>query len=1114
MNNARYFGIQEVRATFLRRTHHTAFRGVLLVLLAFLLVCWPLAPHERTAAQAQSTSGGELTLLNSSPTTLDPARASDSDSSRYTVEIFSGLVAVDRQLQVVPDLAESWEIGENGTRYTFKLRANAKFHNGRGVTAEDFKYSLERAADPRTGSLTADTYLGDIRGVKEKLAGLAGEVEGVKVISREVLQIDLVAPRFYFLSKLTYPTAFVVAKENVESGENWADRPIGTGPFKLKEWRKEQSIVLERNDDYYLEPAKLDRVRFLLSGGPTMALYQSNEIDLANVGISALEQLQNPSHPLNKELVSTTALDTWYIGFNTAMPPFDDPKVRQAFSHAIDRDQIINVVLKRSVERANGIVPPSMPGYSSAVRGLDFDPDHARQLVQESKYQDDFPPVTFTVPGGGPAADPVSGALVEQWKANLGIDIDVQQVAWETFLSELKPNPLQGKKNKFQMYQLGWSADYPDPQNFLDPMFHSASFGNNEAYSNPEVDQLLEQARAEGDVEQRNHFYRQAEQIVVDDAPWLPLYHGKAYQLVKPWIKDYAPRPMTVAQFRFVYRDSSWFSTPTAPADGEVLPGLRAALSWSSPAGSTHSRIQVRPELPSAPGLPRLAGFEFIRRGVNSLVIEPPNIEEDSFFLVPGMTYVWRVQSSSSPTPVRAGDPSWGPWSEWRTFRTPLPPGSGIEVVFPASGETVTTDPKVLHWRSDNRTIFMYQVQVSPDPAFGAQGPIAPVWNNIVHGGRSLPLNSWTTPRLRPTTTYHWRVRPWAPGENTTAWSDTWTFTTTHVPVVPLPMGKIVYSAIQGANADIHVINTNGSQTRLTSGGANLSPVWSPDGTKIVFLSREAQTLRLEVMNADGTGRTTLTHAVPPSFTSPPAWSPDGGKIAFLSRSNNIHLISADGSEETALTSNGRAAFPAWSPDGTRIAYLSSESASAPAEVYIRSADGTAEVRVTTGARASSAPSWSPDGSRIAFSGGLNLTVRTSRNDIYTVNADGSDLKNLTSAVLGGVHLSPVWSPEGGTIAFFSVSASSPSAGIFLALDLVTPDGSAVGVSTSDGDPTFGLLILSGIFKPVWAPNGQYLVLPEGAGADVDLYLVNLDGSSRQNITNRPGISAFPAWTQ
>ena len=209
-----------------------------LYLPLILIICFSIALS--LLGSGCISQGDTLRLFGSSPSTLDPAMARESTSLEYIVEIFSGLVCFDPDLKITPDIAESWDITGNGTIYTFHLRQGVEFHSGRNVTANDFKYSLERVCDPATGSQTAETYLGDIVGVKEKLQGKANEVSGIKVLDDYTLQITIDAPKEYFLAKLTYPTAFVVDKANVEMGSDWWRMPNGTGPFKLKQWKAEQ----------------------------------------------------------------------------------------------------------------------------------------------------------------------------------------------------------------------------------------------------------------------------------------------------------------------------------------------------------------------------------------------------------------------------------------------------------------------------------------------------------------------------------------------------------------------------------------------------------------------------------------------------------------------------------------------------------------------------------------------------------------------------------------------------------------------------------------------------------------------------------------------------------
>jgi oligopeptide transport system substrate-binding protein len=496
--------------------------------------------------------GATLNLVGSDPPTLDPHLCQDSTSSEYITEIFSGLVTLNPELEVVPDIAERWEVSEDGTVYTFYLRDDVKFHDGKAVTARDFKYSLERACDPWTGSAAADTYLGDIVGTKEKLYGLADEISGVQVVDDHTLQITIDAPKSYFLGKMTQPTAFVVDKNNVESGgRTWTDKPNGTGPFTLKEYRFGREIILARNDLYYGEPKpSVEQVNFVLAGGSAMTMYENGELEAVPVGLNDIERVTDPTNPLNKELTIAPTMSTQYLGLNVKQPPFDDVKVRQAFNYALDKQRIMDVIYKKTVPAATGLVPPTMPDYHNEdLKVLSYDPDKALELIAESKYGDvaDLPEITLYVTGAGGATSRMIEAIVGMYKENLGVDIAIQQTEWATFLSDLYQ-----EESPYQMYSVGWIADYPDPENFLDVLFHSEKTENHTRYSNPRVDELLEKARIEQDPEERLQLYQEAEQIIINDAPWVPLFYNVDYWLTKPYVKGMIYPPMVLPRLQYV----------------------------------------------------------------------------------------------------------------------------------------------------------------------------------------------------------------------------------------------------------------------------------------------------------------------------------------------------------------------------------------------------------------------------------------------------------------------------------------------------------------------------------------------------------------------------------
>jgi len=527
--------------------------GLVLLLVALLLIsaCSPVKAAQ-SASQSLSLKKvpgapeeATLNLFDVGPQTLDPALAREVTSMNYICEIFSGLVSFDPKLNLIPDIASRWEVSEDGRTYIFFLRRGVRFHNGREVKAQDFKYSLERACDPRTGSRTAATYLGDIVGAMEKLAGRAREVRGIKVLDDYTLQITIDAPKVYFLQKLAHPCAYVVDRENVESGADWWRHPNGTGPFKLKKWEKDKLLILERNDSYYGQLPELKQVVFKLWGGVPMMLYEKGEIDLTHVPGVAIERVLDPTNPLHRELVEVPQLSLWYLGFNCARPPFDDPKVRQAFSLAVDKDKIIRLVLKGMVKRADGILPPGLPGYNPDLIGLTYDPERAKQLLQESKYGEDLPPLILTTAGRGELSN-LDGALVDMWRRNLGVEVKVRQLEPEKYAYVLR-------EEKDHMFELGWVADYPDPQNFLDVLFHSGAEENIGEYHNPRVDALLEQAWAERDGKARLALYRQAEELLVQDAACLPLFFDVDYVLVKPYVKGFVGTPMPIPWLKYIW---------------------------------------------------------------------------------------------------------------------------------------------------------------------------------------------------------------------------------------------------------------------------------------------------------------------------------------------------------------------------------------------------------------------------------------------------------------------------------------------------------------------------------------------------------------------------------
>ncbi len=490
-----------------------------------------------------------LVLAGSEPLTLDPA-LTHFGSSGMIGDLFSGLVVFDPQMNVKPALAQGWDVNEDGTVYTFHLNPLARFHNGRPVTADDVLFSWERAARPETNSETVSVYMGDIVGLLNFHAGDADSIEGVRVIDRHTLEVRIDGSKPYFLAKLTYPVSWVVDRDQV-GFPNWADHPNGTGPFRHVQHLEETFFLLERNPFYYGEAPHLDFVAYQIYAGYTQSLYQTGDVDFTGLTRDQLERAEDPRDGLYGTVVSETGLCTSYVTFNTTSPPFDDPLVRKAFVYAVDRERYVEALTNGEAVVGRGLLPPGMPGVSEDVQPPVYDPDLARDYLSRSDYYapGKVPPeIVWTLGSSSGYYSSAAAFLVDTWKDVLGVDIQVEGIDWLSYYDQVDAG------NYGHLLLEGWCADYPDPENFLDVLFHSASPQNHAYYNDPEYDDLIEAARTEKSLEHRLELYRQAEQYLLDAAPVLVLSHSSPYYGVwKPYVFGYVPTPIDVPQNHMIW---------------------------------------------------------------------------------------------------------------------------------------------------------------------------------------------------------------------------------------------------------------------------------------------------------------------------------------------------------------------------------------------------------------------------------------------------------------------------------------------------------------------------------------------------------------------------------
>ncbi len=484
---------------------------------------------------SQSATKGKENVFRYSivvkPTTLDPALVQDGDTIDLVQQVFEGLTAWGEDNTPVPNLAEEWSVSPDGTVYTFKLKKGVKFHTGREVKAADFKYAIERATDPKMKSATVMTYLNDVVGVKEMNEGKATEVSGVKVIDDYTLELKIDKPRPYFLGKLTYPVSFAVDKDVAKMATEITTVDLmkcGTGPYMADSYQNEQLFVLVANKDYHGGAPAIEKIERAVVSDPAtrIAKFKAGELDLIQLerqDVPAMEK--DPAMKAQLKYHNRPAI--WYVAFNVKeVPAFANKKVRLAFAMAINKDRIVNQVLGGVNQVANGIVPPGVPGSRPELKGIAFDPAAAKAMLSESGVGT-MPAIDMYFRAERPDIRLVVESIQADLKQNLGVTVNAKPLQWAAYLDR------HNKKN-LPFFHMRWAADYLDPQNFLSLMLATDGAENKTYYSNAAFDALCAAADVELDATKRAQMYQKAEDIVLEDVAWIPIYYQRDAELVSP----------------------------------------------------------------------------------------------------------------------------------------------------------------------------------------------------------------------------------------------------------------------------------------------------------------------------------------------------------------------------------------------------------------------------------------------------------------------------------------------------------------------------------------------------------------------------------------------------
>ena len=472
--------------------------------------------------------------LANNPATLDPAFVSDIYSRTVVTQISKGLVQFDTHLNPIPAIAEFWEASRDGRIWTFTLRQGVQFHHGREVTAQDFVYSFTRLLSPKALGPVTD-FLRQVQGADEFMQGRAPGVQGLRAIDRYTMQIALKQPFAPSLTVLGLTNAAVVPQEEVERlGDHFAQAPVGAGPFKLVRWDAGKEIVLETNDHYYEGRPFLDRIVFKIGGTfeQTFAKFLAGELDEAIIPSGKTEEVRTNPLYQRYQLLRRPTLGLLYIGFNTQAKPFDDKRVRQAFNYAVDKEAIVREITRMGSLPANGVLPPGMPGHDPDLQGYSYNPAKAKQLLAEAGYPggEGFPVVQLWTVSKAESTK-AELAAYQKYLAALGVKMDIRFVDEWTRYTEMLGH------GELQMFRYAWYADFPDPDSFFFPLLHSAGQPNNLFYRNPLVDRLLERAREEADYVERVKLYREAERIIMEDAPWITQHNHIFEYLYQPYVQ-------------------------------------------------------------------------------------------------------------------------------------------------------------------------------------------------------------------------------------------------------------------------------------------------------------------------------------------------------------------------------------------------------------------------------------------------------------------------------------------------------------------------------------------------------------------------------------------------
>lgn len=476
------------------------------------------------------------------PRGLDPAFVDDGESAKVIVNVYEGLVKYkEGSTELEPGLAKSWEVSSDGKEYTFKLREGVKFHDGTPFNADAVKVNIERQLPPKA---TEDMPYASFT---------FGEVEKVEKVDDYTVKVKLKQPYTPFLANLAMSLAAPMVSPTAleKNNGNLNENPVGTGPFKFVSWKKGESITVEKNNDYWGDKAKLDKVvfKFTKENSVRASELMTGATDIMD-GVDPNDVQKLKDNKIN--VITENGMNINYMAFNTERAPFNDPKVREAISYAINRDELVKFLYQGFAEVAKAPLPSFIPGYNDKVKSFEYNPEKAKQLLKEAGKENlSVKIITYSNPR---PYNPVNGQklaeAVQNYLSKVGVKATIDVYQWKEYKEKTK----QGEGD---ILFYGWVGDNGDADNFMS-LFDSKEIKsslNVAKYNSAEVDNLLSKARQTPNGDERNNIYKEMQDVIAKDAPWVTISHAKDMVATSPKVKNFKMHPTGVVFLKDVDKE-------------------------------------------------------------------------------------------------------------------------------------------------------------------------------------------------------------------------------------------------------------------------------------------------------------------------------------------------------------------------------------------------------------------------------------------------------------------------------------------------------------------------------------------------------------------------------